>query len=506
MQFLRPFGGLNNIGIYLMTSQVVPIHPRTAVIACTCRSPLMPIQLTINEYRNPNVCQKYNEILLRGQIEIINLVQEMKSAFSDQDDFFIQDAQFDGTAFFLIGFNTLVDFTKSNLYVRQMAERSASIHELFLNLSDKLDVDLAQLKKAVLEGKLVLISESGRNAVMESVPQSLRRSIEEPRNESTIQGPLDAFGEDIDLNIGLIRKRLGTERLCLCSYQVGELAKQRISMLYIRGKAQTALIEKVDQQLKQIESDIETIDDLNKHLGQRILSPVSHLFATEVPVQAIHSLKKNRIVLFLENQPFALVFPHLISDMLHTANDRNLPFGLSLMIRALRGLGVFATLVLPALYVALTSVNPEILKTDLALFIAESREGIPLTPVLETLIMTILVDLITEAIVRLPKSVGPTVTMVGGVVLGQAMVEAKLVSNLLVIVITFMLIASSAVVGVQNALYIRSLKYPVFILASVYGIVGLIVGLALISIYLSSLTSCDIPYMTFRMKGKEDIK
>ncbi|GMK47040.1 hypothetical protein PghCCS26_41690 [Paenibacillus glycanilyticus] len=435
-----------------------------------------------------------------------NLVQEMKRTFADHDDFLILDTQFNGAAIYLIGFNTLIDFPQSNFYVRQMAERSASIQELLQNLGEQLDVDAGELKKAVLDGNLVVISENERNAIMQPFPQSLRRNIDEPRNESPIQGPLDAFGEDIDLNIGLIRKRLGTELLCHCSYQVGELVKQRISMLYIRGKVQSALIEKIDRQLKQIERDIETIDDLDKYFGHRKLSPVSHLFVTEVPFQAVHLLKKNRIVLLLENQPFALVFPHLISDMLSTANDRNHPLGLSIMIRTLRVMGVFITLMLPALYVALTTVNPDVLKIDLALFIAESREGIPLTPVLETLTMTVLVDLITEAIVRLPKSVGPTITMVGGIVLGQAMVEAKLVSNLLVIVITLMLIASSVVVGVQNALYIRSLKYPVFILASVFGIVGLIAGLAIICIYLASLTSFGIPYMTFRYKGKEDIR
>ncbi|WP_054028603.1 spore germination protein [Bacillus sp. FJAT-28004] len=435
-----------------------------------------------------------------------NLVQEMKTTFADHDDFFIHEEQFDQTAIYLIGFDTLIDFTKTNLYVRQMAQVSASVNELLINLSDQLDVNAEQIKKAILEGKLVVVSESKRNAIVEPVHSNLRRSIGEPQNESPIHGPLDAFGEDIDINIGLIRKRLDTERLCHCSYQVGELTSRKISMLYIKGKASSVLIEKVDRQLKQIESDIDTIDDLNKHFGHRKFNPVSHLFSTEIPIQAVDSLKKNRIVLFLDNYPFAFVFPHLFGDMLSTANDRNFPIGLSLMIRTLRGLGALVTLILPALYVALTSVNPEILKTDLALFIAESREGVPLTSILETIVMVGLVDLITEAIVRLPKSVGPTVTMVGGVILGQAMVEAKLVSNLLVIVTTIMLIGSSVVIGVQNSMYLRVLKYPVLILASVYGIVGLFTGLILICIYLASLTTCDIPYMTFRMKGKGDTK
>jgi hypothetical protein len=437
---------------------------------------------------------------------MLTLVQEIKSIFANHDDFFIQEEQFDQTAIYLLGFKTLIDFTNSNVYIRQMAKTSSSITELFTNLSDQLDVDAAQITKAVVEGKLVLLSESNHNAVLEPISRNLNRSIDQPKNESIVHGPLDAFGEDIDVNLGLLRKWLNTERLCHSSYQVGELAKRRISMLYIKGKAPSALIEKVDKQLKQIVSDIETIDDLNRQFGQHKFSPVSHLFSTEIPNQAIDSLKKNRVVLFLDNYPFALVFPHLFLDMLSTVNDRNFPYGLTLMIRTLRGLGALATLVLPALYVALTSVNPDVLKIDLALFISESREGIPLTPIIETLTMVVIVDLIIEAIVRLPKSVGPAITMVGGIILGQAMVEAKLVSNLLVIVITAMLIASSAVVGVQNSLYIRALKYPILILASVYGILGLFAGLTFVCIYLASLTSCDIPYVTFRIEGKGDTK
>jgi hypothetical protein len=436
-----------------------------------------------------------------------NIVKEIESKFSNHDDFFIEEEQVDKTAIYLMGFNTLVDLTKSKLYVQQIAASSASVKALFINLSDQLNVDTEQIIKAVIEGKLVIFSGEGElNAVVEPISQNLRRGIEEPKNESPIQASMDAFGEDININVGMIRKRLSTELLCHCSYQVGDLEKRKLSMLYIKGRAPNTLVEKVNQQLKQIKSDIETIDDLNKHFGQRRLSPVSHLFATELPIQAIHSLKKNRIVIFLDTCPFALVFPHLLWDMLSSANDRNFPFVLSFMLRIFRVIGVVATLILPALYVALVSVNPEVFKTDLALFVAKSRTGIPLSAFLETIAMVILIDLILEAIVRLPKSVGPAVTMVGGVILGQAMVEAKLVSNLLVIVITAVVIASSAVVGMQNSLYIRLLKYPILILASVFGILGVCTGLIFTVIYLASLTSNDIPYTTFRIDQKGDQK
>lgn len=433
-----------------------------------------------------------------------NLVQEIKSKFANHDDFFIHEERINHTAIFLMGYKTLINFTKSKLYVRQMAELSASVDELFINLSDQLDVKAEQLIRAIIEGKLVVLSEKNRNAIMETVPQTLSRSIEEPKNENPLQGPFDAFGEDVDMNIGLIRKRLSTDRLHHCSYQVGELAKRRVSILYINGTTPSTLIEKIVQKLKQIETDIQSLEDLNKHLGYRKFIPVSHLFVTEIPIQAVHSLKKSRVVLFLDNYPSALVFPHLFWDMFVTENDRNFPFVLSFMVRTLRVIGALATLILPGLYVALTSVNPDVLRIDLALFVAESREGIPLTPLIETLTMLVLIDLTIEAILRLPKSIGSTVTMVGGIILGQAMVEAKLVSQLLVIVIAAMVIAASTIVGVQNSLYIRSLKYFILFAASIFGILGIFTGLLFICILLASLTTFDIPYMAFRFPEKGD--
>lgn len=435
------------------------------------------------------------------------IVKEIESKFSNHADFFIEEELYDQLDIFLIGFNTLVDLSKSKLYIQQMAASSTTVKSPLTNLSDQINVDTEQLIKAILEGKLIIVSKDGEeNAVIEPIAQNLSSSIAEPKNESPIHSSMDAFGEDININVGMIRKRLNTERLCLYSYQVGDLDKRKLSMLYIKDRAPNDLIEKVNQQLQQIKSDIETIDDLNKQFGQRRLSPVSHLFATELPIHAIHSLKKNRIVLFLDNFPFALVFPNLIWDMLSSANDRNFPSVLAFMLRFFRVIGAVATLILPALYVALVSVNPEVFRTDLALFVAKSREGIPLSAFLETIVMVVLVDLILEAIVRLPKSVGPAITMVGGIILGQAMVEAKLVSNLLVIVITAVVIASSTVIGMQNSLYIRLLKYPILILASLFGIVGVCTGFIFTVIYLASLTSDNIPYTTFRIEQKGDTK
>ncbi|MED1865797.1 spore germination protein [Fictibacillus nanhaiensis] len=425
-------------------------------------------------------------------------MNEIESKLTNQADFLCEEMLINQTSCYLIGMNSLVDFPKSKLYIQQMVtDCNSTVQSIVISISDQINVSKEEAINAVLEGKLVIVTSEGVIAVINPVSQNLNRSIEEPKNESPIQASMNAFGEDININVGLIRKRLNTERLQHLSYQTGNLEKRKISMLYIKGHAPDTLIDNVKQRLEGIKYDIETIDDLNKQFEHRRLSPVSHLSPTELPIQAIHALKKNRIVIFIDNYPFALIFPNLVWDMLSAVNDRNFPFVLTCMLRVFRVIGALSTIILPALYVALVSVNPGIFRTDLALFVAKSREGIPLSAFLETILMVVIVDLILEAITRLPKSVGPAITMVGGVILGQAMVEAKLVSNLLVIVITAVVIASSAVIGMQNSLYIRLLKYPILILASFFGILGVCAGLIFTLIYLASLESEDISYLTF---------
>ncbi|MGP9043956.1 spore germination protein [Cytobacillus kochii] len=436
-----------------------------------------------------------------------DMVKEIKSKFANHDDFFIEEELIYKTEIFVMGFGTLIDLTKSNLYVRQMAESSTSLKELFINLSDQIDVNFEQIINALLKGKLVIVSEKDkRNAIVDPVSRNLTRSIAEPQSESPLQSSVDAFVEDMNTNIGLIRKRMNTARMCHCSYEVGELEHRKLSMLYIKGKASDALIKEVKRQIKKIDTDIDTVEDLNKYFGERRFSLVSHVFQTELPNEATSLLKRNRIVLFLDNYPFALVFPQTLWDMFSLASDRNYPSIIAYAIRTLRGIGAIVNVLLPALYVSVISVNPEALKIDLALFVSESRQGIPFPALIETVIMVVLVDLILEAIVRLPKSVGPTITMVGGIILGQAMVEAKLVSTLLVIVITAIVISGSVVAGVQNSLYIRLLRYPILILASIYGILGMFIGFLITIVYLASLKSNGIPYTSFHINRKGDVE
>jgi hypothetical protein len=216
---------------------------------------------------------------------------------------------------------------------------------------------------------------------------------------------------------------------------------------------------------------------------------------TELPQEAVNALRKGRIVLFLDRLPFALILPSLLWDMFIHVNDKNLPPPITVALRLLRLLGVLVTLIMPGLYVALVSVNPEVLRIELALSIAQSREGVPYPAFIEIVLMLIVLEMTLEASVRLPASIGPTVTMVGGIILGQAVVTAQLVSNLLIIILAVTTIANSTVVGVQNSLAIRFFKYVIVVLASIFGVFGIVSAVVFVCAYLAGVNTFGISYL-----------
>ncbi|MEK4117893.1 spore germination protein [Paenibacillus sp. FSL W8-0919] len=252
------------------------------------------------------------------------------------------------------------------------------------------------------------------------------------------------------------------------------------------------------------DQEVDHIQQLGNILGVNPWSFVPNFNMTEMPQNAAHSLQQGKIVLMIDRYPFAIILPSLIMDMFCLKDDYNYALPFMYLIRFLRIVGALIATIIPGLYVALVSVNPEVLRLQLALSIANSRQDVPYPAFVETLLLLIVLELILEASVRLPKSVGPTITMVGGIILGQAAVSAKLVSNLLIIVLAGTTIASSTVVGFQNSVTLRVFKYVLIILSAIYGMLGLLAGIVVVCAYLGQQTSMGIPYLSFPAFNKKD--
>ncbi|MGP0587072.1 spore germination protein [Paenibacillus timonensis] len=444
----------------------------------------------------------------------MKLTDRIRNRFEHDGDFIMEEHILAGRPVHIMGFKSLIDLPKTwaNLQsrVREAHFAIAPNPESALSILQKLgqtisEPDEAALLTVMTSGDLIICYEDPETYLdVVPVPTALTRSIEQPLNENVLLGSASAFNDDIATNIGLLKKELDTASLCTQVYVFGNHSPRKLALLYLEGQVEPALLKEVTERLEaNKDRDLYNLQRICKALGFQPWKAVPKFYTTELPTEAAHTLRQGRVVLFLDRFPFAMVLPALIGDIFMMENDRNYPILFMYLIRGLRIAGIMINLIMPGLYVALVSVNPEVLRIELALTIAESRSGVPYPAFVETLLLLVVLELIIVASVRLPKSVGPTLTVVGGIILGQAVVEAKLVSSLLIIILAATTIANSAVVGFQNSLPIRLFKYLTLILASLYGILGIMSGLVMICAYLASVTTYGIPYLYF-FKPKDD--
>jgi hypothetical protein len=418
---------------------------------------------------------------------------EIDASIGGNDDFFQVHQDFGDFSFLLMGLKSLIDVQKTIQAIEEQVS-SGTMGELLH--------DGEEVIEAILEGKLIISSVVGNGSFfsMDAVAKTLNRSIEPPTNENTLQGPLSSFNEDIDTNIGIIRKEIVSKDLNVRSFSGGGGQKRTLSVVYRKDSADRGYVSRVIHQIESnMDQPLHTIQDVTKMLGLSTRTLISPFNTTEAPQEVYRSLEKGKLVLLLDRTPFALILPSDFWDMFFLENDRNFSFPIMVSMRLLRIIGTLLALVLPGLYVALVAVNPEMLRIELALSVAQTREGVPYPAFVETIFMLLILELILEASIRLPKSIGPTITMVGGIILGQAVVEARLVSNLLIIILAATTIANSTIIGFQNSISIRIFKYLILILSSIFGVFGILAGLFAVCAYLAGISTFGVPYL--KIKG-----
>lgn len=431
----------------------------------------------------------------------MSLLERIQARFGEDNDFICHSAKLAEHPAILMGYQSLIDIPNTINMLQLQAKDEAKGYKPSL-IMDTVGEALAEsdeekLVSAVLTGQLIVrLEHTGVFYIVIPVSRTLSRAIEGPTTENVLHGSISAFVEDIDTNIGLVRLQAASEHLRVKTRWIGSTQQKRVVLLYQDNCADGSLITAIARCLeKNSDANIQSLQDLSKLLGLPKWTLVTNFNTTELPQEVEYALHCGKAVLLLDRMPFAIILPSLAWDMFAVHNDRSFPHVFMYLIRLLRIIGVLANLIIPGLYVALVSVNPDMLRLEMAMSIARSRIDVPYPSFVETMLLLIILELILEASIRLPKSIGPTVTMVGAIILGQAVVSARLVSNLLIIVLAATMIASSTVAGFQNSLSVRLFKYVLLVLSAVFGVIGLMSGMVLVTAYLSSVKAFGIPYL-----------
>lgn len=324
-----------------------------------------------------------------------------------------------------------------------------------------------------------------------------QRSVKEPDAEGVVRGPREGFVETLGVNTSLIRRKIKSPDLKMKPMKIGRFTETNVVISYIKGLAKPSLIEEVENRLLRI--DIDSVLEsgyIEELIEDNSYSPFPQLINTERPDIVAANLLEGRVAILVEGSPAVLIAPVSFFFVLQSPEDYYQRFLISSAIRLLRFTFMVFSILLPSLYVALLTYHQEMVPTSLLVSMASSREGVPFPALVEALMMEITFEALREAGIRLPKQVGTAVSIVGGLVIGQAAVQADLVSAPMVIIVAITGISSFMMPRYAQGIAFRMLRFPIIFLAGSLGLLGIMLGFLLIVIHLCKLRSFGTPFLT----------
>jgi spore germination protein KA len=369
---------------------------------------------------------------------------------------------------------------------------------------------IQQIVDHMLIGGTVLLINGFNQALFISEQSWPQRSVEDPPSEAVVLGPREGFTENIRTNTSMIRRRVKTPQLKLESMKVGKLSKTEVVITYIDGLAESSLVEEVRTRLNRINVDaIEDSGYIVEFIEDNPYSVFPQILQTERPDRVVGNLYEGRVGIIVENSPFVLVVPVTFFQMMNSPEDYYGRFVMASFIRLIRYLFLHIALLFPSIYIAVTTFHQELLPTNLLFSVAASREKVPFPAIVEALLMEITFEALREAGLRLPRPIGSTVSIVGALVIGQAAVEAGIVSAPLVIVVSITGIASFMFPSYSMTGAIRLLRFLMMFLAATLGFYGILLGIFFMLVHLVQLRSFGVPYLApaapFNFNNMKDV-
>ena len=440
---------------------------------------------------------------LYGDFEL-NL-EAFKADFKDCSDFLLREVKVSGKKAFFCAMDGLVDslqlneaviepILKSNLSFETDVEHMQKIKESVIGAIEMNDAETFEDCRFYLSSGFALFFLEGcKSAVALAVQGWSRRTTEEPTNEAMVKGAKECFVETLNDNKALLRKRLKTPKLKMKQIKLGSSAPVPVVIAYIEGKARKSDVKITEQRLNNI--PLETVFDfgcLEPFLQEKPFSVFSTVGNTERPDVLSSKLLEGRIAIMVEGTPFVMYTPYLFTDNFSSLDDYNNPAFYSSFVRLLKYFSFIISCFLPALYVAVGSYHQEMIPTTLLYIIASSEDTTPFPLVLEAVTIHILYEIMREAGLRLPKTIGHTVSIIGAIVIGEAMVSAGLIGEPMLVVVALTAIASYVIYPLYERVALIRLIFVV--LAGLTGLYGITLGVCVMCVNICSISSLGVPF------------
>ncbi|MBB5323906.1 hypothetical protein HNQ34_000998 [Anoxybacillus tepidamans] len=434
-------------------------------------------------------------------------LSHLLKSLKQSSDFVHLPFQTNGHYFSIYYFDSLVDPKLLQQHVlchlqQDLSEHSSlSIHDLqqiipIQRIEVTADVEMIETKLLKGFAMIQLLDATDRCALINLASENLGlRQNNDSENEFSVVGPKVGFVENIGTNLHLLRRQIVTPNLIFRELTVGSMSKTKVVVAYINGIANDQTIETVIQRVSEIEFDVVFDTSLiDQMISDNSSSPFPSFVSTERIDRVIYALVGGQVAIFADGSPYVITGPSTLFDFFTSPEDYYLPWILGSFFRLIRLFGVMFSILASPIYIAVLTYHYEMIPKDLLGPIIFSRSNVPFPPTLEVLFLEITIELLREAGARLPTKVAQTLGIVGGIVIGQASVEAALTSNILLIIVSLAALASFTTPIFKMSNTIRFIRFPIIFFASFWGGVGIVFAICLLLIHLGKLQSFGNPY------------
>ncbi|WP_244163226.1 spore germination protein [Paenibacillus pectinilyticus] len=445
-----------------------------------------------------------------------NLERMMKD-FGESDDLVIREIHDDGSleiSAAVVYIDGLSDTTAINCYIfdvlnhlirqvptdkqKDMMSTETLARELLNGMgSIRIVAELNELYKNLLSGEAIILFKGIHHAYRADIRDWKGRDVTESTNQTSVRGPRESFTETLRTNTSLIRRKIKDPNLWLETISIGRLTKTDVTIMHINGVAKPSVLTLVRAKLKAI--DIDSILDsgyIEELIEENHFSLFPTIYNSELPDNVAAQLLEGKVAILVDGTPNTLLVPTQLVTFFQSPEDYYQRSLYASLLRILRYGSVFISLLLPSIYIAITTFHRDMLPASLLIGLAAQREGVPLPAFVEALVMELTFEILREAGLRMPRAIGQAVSVVGTLVIGQAAVEAGIVSAAMVIVVSVTAISTFTLPAYSMSIPIRILRFAFMGVAASFGLFGIVMGLFVLLLHLCALRSFGEPFMS----------
>lgn len=478
--------------------------------------------LKIFSNKNNNEIKQDNKMSIKLTKDLEKNKEEIASILGKSDDIVIRSLEVSKYKFALCYVNGMVNGELINqdiirpIMVDLGSRKKTSPQNTFEDLKENIlcvadikeKTEIKDLLDAILCGEAVLLVDGMEYAIIINTQEFKTRTIQEPNTETIVRGSREGFTENLQINTSMIRRRVKNPNLVIKLMTMGVQTNTTVAIAYIDNIANDKIVKEVKKRLERVKNKADTILE-SGYIEQYIEDNPNSIFPTignsERPDAVAAKLIQGKIAIICDGTPFVLLVPYLFIENFQSNDDYFSGSLISTLLRSLRLISYVITISLPALYIAVTTFHYEMIPTVLLITMAASREGIPLPSFLEAIFMVIVFEIIREGGTRMPRQVGQAISIVGALVLGQAAVDAGIVSSPMIIIVAITGITSFVN---PSLVYISIiLRFVFMLLATWLGLYGVLIGFFFVLAHMCSLRSFGSPYFSpFAPMNPKDLK